>query len=144
MAMPVDYSGWTRLRLVLNWANLSTPLGLIVARVGGARPWRFRRGTILAAGYRLRFPVAAAFTIGNVIISRHDRRWLEAHPALLAHEDRHCTQYSFCVGVLMLPLYVAAAAFSWAIAGNHYAYNPFERLACLIDGGYSAELHSDL
>lgn len=143
MAMSADHSGWTRLRLVLNWVNLSTPLGLFVARAGGARSRRFRRGTFLAAGYRLRFPVAGAFTIGNVIISSHDRRWLEAHPALLAHEDRHCTQYAFCVGVLMLPLYVVAAAFSWAIAGNHYAYNPFERLAGLIDGGYSAGLHTD-
>lgn len=55
---------------------------------------------------------------------------------LLRHEDRHCTQYAFCVGVLMLPLYFLAVGVSYAIAGDHWSYNPFERLASLSDGGY--------
>ena len=44
------------------------------------------------------FPVAGAFTVGSVIISKHDHDWLEARPRLLQHEDRHCTQYAFLVG----------------------------------------------
>jgi hypothetical protein len=126
----------TRLRAVLNWLNLSTPLGLAVARLGGAAVVRHDRGTYLAPGYRPGFPVAGAFTIGNVIVSGHDLAWLQARPALLRHEDRHCTQYAFCVGTPLLPLYVVAAGVSFALAGDHASYNPFERLAGLADGGY--------
>ncbi len=127
---------WTRVRTVLNWINLSTPLGLLVARLGGATIERRGRGTYLATGYRHGFPVASAFTIGSVITSRHDRAYLASRPVLLQHEDRHCTQYAFCLGVLMLPLYFASVAVSWVVAGDHSSFNPFERLANLSDGGY--------
>lgn len=133
----VPHTGWTRVRTVVNWLNLSTVLGLAVARLGGAHLQRRGRGTWLATGYRYRFPVASAFTVGSVIISRHDADHLLARPLLLQHEDRHCTQYAFCVGPLMLPLYVAAAGVSWLLSGDHASYNPFERLADLDDGGYA-------
>ncbi|MFY0406667.1 hypothetical protein [Solicola sp. PLA-1-18] len=127
---------WTRLRAVLNWVNLSTPLGLVVARAGGAVPERHERGTWLAGGYRWSVPVASAFTVGNVVCSRHDADWLRARPSLLAHEDRHCTQYAACLGPVMVPLYLASAGVSWVVAGDHSSYNPFERLAGLAAGGY--------
>lgn len=124
------------MRRVVNWLNLSTPLGLLIARVGRASIARNERGTLLATGYRWRFPVAQAFTIGNVIVTRHDREWWDVRPALLQHEDRHCTQYAFCIGPVMVLLYLACAMTSWVLSGSHASYNPFERLANLADGGY--------
>ena len=132
----LPHTRWTRVRTVLNWINLSTPLGLLIARIGGATITRRGRGTYLAVGYRFGFPVASAFTIGSVIASRHDIDWLRERPLLLQHEDRHCTQYAFCFGVVMLPLYFLFVGISYALAGDHSSYNPFERLANLSDGGY--------
>lgn len=130
------HTPWTRLRTALNWLNLSTPLGLLVATVGGATIERRGRGTFLAGGYRWGFPVASAFTVGSVVTSTHDLDWLRARPVLLQHEDRHVTQYAWLVGPVMLPLYLLSAGFSWVVAGDHSSYNPFERLAGLDDGGY--------
>lgn len=135
-AEPLPHTRWTRLRTILNWVNLSTLLGLLVARIGGATLVRRGRGTYLATGYRFDFPVASAFTVGSVIISKHDRAYFAARPTLLRHEDRHCTQYAFVLGVVMLPLYVACVGLSWVVAGDHSSYNPFERWADLADGNY--------
>ncbi len=135
---PLPHTRWTRVRTVVNWINLSTALGLLVARIGGATLTSRGRGTYLATGYRFRFPVAGAFTIGSVIVSKHDLAHLRARPDLLRHEDRHCTQYAFVLGPVMLPVYVICVAISFALAGDHSSYNPFERLAGLDDGGYRA------
>lgn len=128
-----------RVRAAVNVLNLSTPLGLAVARLGGAaiRPWT--RGLFLAEGYRLRFPVAGAFTIGNVVTTASTIEALRRrHPDVLAHEDRHAWQW--CVtGPLFLPLYVAGAAWSWLRAGDPAVRNVFERHAGLVSGGYLAE-----
>ena len=129
-------SRWTRVRTAINWVNLSTPLGLVIARAGGATSEPMGRGARLATGYRYGFPVAAAFTVGNVVISKHDAAYFAARPALLRHEDRHCTQYAVALGVVMIPLYVASAGVSWVLAGDHSSFNPFERLAGLADGSY--------
>lgn len=130
------HTRWTRLRTIVNWINLSTPLGLLVARASGARVESAGRGIHLATGYPHRFPVASAFTIGSVVLTAHDRDWLCARPALLRHEDRHATQYAWLVGPFMLVLYGLGAAVSWVLAGDHSSYNPLERLADLDDGGY--------
>lgn len=82
--------------------------------------------------------MAGAFTVGNVILTRNDEAWCAAHPSVLRHEDRHCTQYAFCLGPVMWVPYVLFAGVSWALSGNHASYNPFERLANLGDGGYPA------
>lgn len=126
-----------RLRQVANLVNLSTLLGLLVAVLGGARPARGPHGLLLAAGYRLPVPPAPAFTVGNVVVVRRDVD-LADRPGLLAHEDRHATQYAWCVGPLMLPLYGLAAAWSWLRSRDAAAYNVFELLAGLEDGGYRA------
>jgi hypothetical protein len=133
---PLPHTRWTRVRAVLNWVNLSTPLGLLVARLGGATITPAGRGTRLATGYRLGFPVASAFTIGCVIVSKHDVEHFAARPGLLRHEDRHCTQYAVVLGVAMLPLYAVSAGVSWIVAGDLSSYNPFERLADLAEGSY--------
>jgi hypothetical protein len=127
---------WTRVRTVLNWINLSTLLGLAVAKLGGATITRRGRGTFVATGYRYSFPVASAFTIGSVIDSKHDLDYLQERPLLLRHEDRHCTQYACCLGIVMLPFYFLFVGISYALAGDQSSYNPFERLANLSDGGY--------
>lgn len=132
----LPHTPWTRLRAVLNWINLSTPLGLLIARIGGATIARRGRGTYLATGYRFGFPVASAFTVGSVIASKHDAAWFASRPALLRHEDRHCTQYAFVLGIVMLPVYFFFVGLSWIVAGDHSSYNPFERLAGLADGNY--------
>ena len=132
----LPHTPWTRVRTALNWINLSTLLGLAIARIGGASIVRRGRGTYLATGYRFGFPVASAFTVGSVITSKHDLDYFVDRPVLLQHEDRHCTQYAFVLGVVMLPFYFLCVGISYAIAGDHSSYNPFERLANLADGNY--------
>ena len=130
----LPHTFWTRVRTVLNWINVSTLLGLAIARIGGATITRRGRGTYLATGYRYNFPVASAFTIGSVIASKHGAEYFAERPVLLKHEDRHCTQYAWVLGIVMLPLYFLCVGISFAIAGDHSSYNPFERLANLADG----------
>ncbi|MVA76509.1 hypothetical protein GC722_10805 [Auraticoccus sp. F435] len=123
-----------RLREVGNWLNLSTPLGLAVARVGGARVGRGPRGLWLAGGYRPRFPFAAAFTVGNVIISRGRPEQLRG--GLLDHEERHSWQWFALLGVFFLPAYLLATAWSWLRTGDRASANVFEVDAGLERGGY--------
>ena len=89
----------------------------------------------VGTGYRLPVPPAPAFCLGNVIITR--RQALDPASALFRHEARHATQYACCGGVLMVPLYLLAAAASWLLTGDTGAKNVFERRAGLADGGYT-------
>lgn len=129
---------WWRAKRVANLLNGSTALGAAVAVIGGAHLTRGPRGLLVANGYRLPFPTAGAFTVGNVVATRHDRAWLDARPGLLRHEERHTWQYVVCLGLPMLPLYLVAAAWSYVVGGDPGTHNVFERLAGLEDGGYSA------
>ena len=125
-----------RVRLAVNLLNGSTLAGLAAAKAGGARLARFPDGLIVAASYRLPVPSAPAFTLGNVIIVNR-RRPVPLSPQVLAHEARHATQYAWCGGLLMLPLYFAAAGASWVLCGDFAGWNAFERQAGLADGGYA-------
>lgn len=124
-----------RVRLAVNLLNGSTLAGLVVSLAGRARLARFPDGLLVGTGYRLPVPPAPAFTLGNVILARPDR--LHRDTVLLRHEARHATQYAWCGGLLMLPLYFAAAGVSWLLSGDVGAWNVFERLAGLSDGGYA-------
>ena len=126
-----------RVRLMANLVNGSTLAGLLVAAAGRARLARAAAGLLVGARYRLPVPVAPAFTVGNVILARSDRAALASRQALLAHEARHATQYAWCGGVVMLPLYFLAAGVSWGLTGDFGARNVFERQAGLADGGYT-------
>ena len=136
--------GWTRspttradlLRQAINLLNLSTVVGLVVAGVGGATLSRGPHRIVIATEYRLPFPRAGAFTIGDVVITYRSRERLLSRPALLRHESRHCLQYAWCLGVVMLPLYALAAGWSWLRTGDPVSRNIFERLAGLADGDY--------
>ena len=124
-----------RARQLVNLANGSTLVGLGVAALGGTRVARSVDGLFLGTGYRLPMPPAPAFCLGNVIVTRLDE--LTPGSRLFRHEARHATQYACCGGVLMVPLYLAAAAVSWALTGDFGARNVFERQAGLTDGGYT-------
>jgi hypothetical protein len=129
-------SGWQALKLVWNTVNLSTVAGAIVGLIGRARFSRGPRGLFYATGYRLGFPVAGAFTIGNLILTRHDRAYFDERPILVRHEERHSWQYFCLLGLPMLPLYVLASGWSFLRTGCPASRNPFERLASLTDGNY--------
>ncbi len=122
-------------RLAVNLANGSTLAGLGLALAGQARLARAPDGLLAGTGYRLPVPAVPAFTMGSVILTRRDT--LEPDSALFRHEARHATQYAWCGGLLMLPLYFAAAGVSWLLSGDVGAWNPFERQAGLADGGYA-------
>lgn len=125
-------------RHVLNWVNLSTPLGLLLAGVGGARIRRGPGRSILADYYRWTFPAGGAFTVGDVVITRHDLDLLAArHPALLGHELTHSRQWAACLGLPFLPLYAASMGWSWLRTGDRAARSIFERHAGLDSGGYA-------
>lgn len=127
---------WWQVKAVVNAVNGSTLLGLGVAAAGRARVSPGPRGLLLATGYRLGLPHASAFTVGNVVLTRHDASWWASRPRLLAHEERHSWQYVALLGLPMLPLYGAAAAWSYLRGGDPATYNPFETRAGLADGGY--------
>ena len=121
------------MRLAVNVVNGSTPAGVLVALAGRARLAGGPDGLLAATGYRLRVPPAPAFCLGNVIVTRLDG----LPPRLLRHEGRHATQFACCGGLVMVPLYLAAAAASWALTGDFGSRNVFERRAGLADGGYA-------
>ncbi|MEV8374866.1 hypothetical protein AB0P21_19165 [Kribbella sp. NPDC056861] len=125
------------MKLVVNVVNLSTPAGVIVGLIGRAKFSRGPRGLFYATGYKLNFPVASAFTIGNLILSKHDREYFDARPVLVQHEERHSWQYFCLLGLPMFPLYVLGVVWSWCRTGCPASRNPFERLAGLDDGNYT-------
>ena len=127
---------WWQVRRALNLANGSTALGLGIAALGRARVARGPRGLLLATGYRIRFPIATAFTVGNVVITASSRAWLQASPRTLRHEERHADQYVACLGLPMIGLYVVAMGWSYLRCRNPFLHNAFEQLAGLEDGGY--------
>ncbi|WP_461189745.1 hypothetical protein [Arthrobacter sp. Z4-13] len=129
-----------RLRLAANAINGSTVLGLAVAAAARTKVSRGPRGLIIAAGYRWRLPFAGAFTLGNVVLCRCTAADLLSRPALLGHEEKHCSQYAWCLGIPFLPLYFLAAGWSLIRTGNPGTGNVFERSAGLAAGGYPAPL----
>ena len=109
-------------RAFVNIINCSTLLGLIAAAVGRARLTRGHHGLIIGWGYRFRIPPrrTPAFTLGNIILVRHEGpEILQRRPRLLVHEERHATQYAYCLGVAMVLLYVLASAWSLPAALSH-------------------------
>lgn len=124
-------------RRVGNLVNGSSLLGLAVARLGRTTLRPGERGLLLAEGYRFDFPRAGAFTVGNVIVTAGDFRGLvEVHPDVMDHENAHAWQYFWCGGLPFLPLYLAAAGWSWLRTGDPASANFFERRAGLLRGGY--------
>jgi hypothetical protein len=132
--MSPDPRLWLRVRQVVNLVNGSTLAGLGVAALGGAAIARSVDGLFTGTGYRLPVPSAPAFCVGNVIVTRGDG--VDPGSPVFRHEARHATQFAWCGGVVMIPLYLAAAGLSWVLTGDFGARNVFERQAGLADGGY--------
>lgn len=133
-----------RWRSVCNWINLSTPAGLGVARLGRCGVRRGPEHLWLAEDYRLGFPIAGAFTVGNVVITPHTFDvLLKQNPNLLRHEAAHATQWAI-LGPLFLPLYTGAMAWSWLRSGDRASHNVFETAAGLEHGGYRRSATRDL
>jgi hypothetical protein len=130
-------TGWQWFRFVGNYVNVSTIVGLAVAKLGGASIKRGPRGLYLGEGYRFKFPVAGAFTIGNVLTTSTSwEQMLRTYPDLIKHEERHTWQYLYCLG---LPYYIPYVIFmGWSVlrTGDRAARNFFERQAGLAIGGY--------
>jgi uncharacterized membrane protein YphA (DoxX/SURF4 family) len=125
-----------RVRRLANLANGTTVMGLAFARAAGTAVSRGPRGLLIASGYRWPIPFAGAFAVGNVVICRTGAGQLAADPVLLGHEEKHCTQYAWCLGLPFLPLYFLAAGWSQLRTGNPASGNFFERRAGLEAGGY--------
>lgn len=126
-----------RLRMVVNWINLTTLLGLLVTVLGRAELRRAPGGLLVAGSYQLPVPKQQCFTIGNVVSTRRTAAWLlePERAELLSHEAGHATQYAW-LSVVFFPLYGLAALWSWLLTGGYGARNIFERRAGLAAGGY--------
>jgi len=123
----------------MNWLNLSTPLGLAVARAGGAQVRPGPHGLYVAWNYRSGLlPVhGRAMTIGDVVLLGINEAALARRPHLLRHEARHAGQYARWIGPLgFLPAYGVASVYSWLRTGDPALRNHFESRAGLLDGGY--------
>ena len=128
---------WQLIKLIGNFLNLSTVAGFLVGLIGRAQFSRGPRGLFLATGYKLGFPIANAFTIGNMVLTKNDHDYFDTRPVLLKHEERHSWQYFCLLGLLMLPLYLLCVVWSWLRTGDPASRNLFERLAGLKDGYYT-------
>lgn len=129
-------NSWVRTREVANWLNLSTICGLALALASRCPVARGERGILLAGNYTPAWPRAGAFTVGNVVFFRTPHPGPPPDPRLLAHEETHSTQYALCLGLPFLPLYFAAAGYSWLRTSDPASRNIFERAAGLRAGGY--------
>jgi hypothetical protein len=124
------------LRQLANLLNGSTLLGLLLSRLAGTETSGGPRGLVIATGYGWPLPFATAFTVGNVVIFRAGPDAALTNPVLLGHEERHSTQYAWCLGLPFLLFYFLAAAWSVLRRGDPASGNPFERHAGLEAGGY--------
>jgi hypothetical protein len=79
--------------------------------------------------------VTRVFTVGNVVLHRHDPEHLHRRPDLLAHETAHATQWAWA-GPAFLPLYLTESLVSWVLTGDAATGNAFEIGAGLRRGGY--------
>lgn len=130
-------TGWEWLRFVGNFVNLSTVVGLSVAKLGRASIKRGPRGLYFGEGYRFRFPIAGAFTIGNVLTTSTTwDKMLDKYPDLIKHEEGHTWQYLYCLGLPYYAPYVVFMGWSVLRTGDRAAQNFFERQAGLAMGGY--------
>lgn len=117
--------------------RLATRLGLRIARLGGATAVPIEDGLQLATGYR--GPNSRrTFTVGDVILTRHDEATLRAIRGgrLLRHEAVHADQWARSGPVGFLLGYAGASLSSLLRTRTAFAANRYEVEADLADGGY--------
>lgn len=124
-------------RNVANMVNGSTPLGVVLGIAARGR-FRMRSQLIIVDQATLPFVTASAMTVGSVVLI--PRRTLEdvsrRIPTLIEHEDAHAWQWSYCLGLPFLPLYLATTFWSLARTKDRAHANFFEVQAGLESGGY--------
>lgn len=124
-------------RNIANMVNLSTPLGLLLGLAGRGN---FRRSGHLIVAENVTLPLinASAMTVGDVVLI--PKRTLEEAtariPTLMAHEEEHAWQWTYCLGLPFLPLYLASMGWSMLRSGDRATANHFEVQAGLATGGY--------
>lgn len=125
------------IRNIANMVNLSTPLGLILGLAGRGS---FRRSGHLIVAENVTLPLinASAMTVGDVVLipARTLEEATARIPTLMAHEEEHAWQWTYCLGLPFLPLYLASTGWSMLRSGDRATANLFEVQAGLATGGY--------
>ena len=131
-------TGWQWVRFAGNFVNLSTPVGLAVARIGSATIRRGPARPVPGRGLPLQIPYRGR--IHDRQCDHHERHVgcdvADKYPHLIQHEEGHTWQYLYCLG---LPYYIPYVVFmGWSVlrTGDRAARNFFERQAGLAIGGY--------
>lgn len=132
------HPAWTTTRRVINFINLATPLGWIVARAGRATVAPAPHGMWVARRYQ--GPLArhaGAVCIGNIVVTRSDVVDPQPDDGWLLHESAHVSQWALLSPIGFIPAYLLASGWSLLRTGDAWSNNIFERLASLEAGGYT-------
>lgn len=128
----------------LNRLNLSTPLGLLIAKIIGGTTIHYKNKIYINYGRKGKYIKANAITIGDVILAKKAKGCKlcesgnphDLSNAILRHELKHSEQFAKFGGIIFLALYLFASIKSYIIYKNVWQGNIYEIQAGLEDGGY--------
>jgi hypothetical protein len=131
-------------RHVLNNFNLSTFLGLLIAKIIGGTTIQLDNNIYINYGRKGKYLKAWAITIGDVVLAKKDKNCEKCKSGkphdlsqrILRHELKHSEQFAKFGGVIFLALYLFASIKSFIIYKNVWQGNIYEIQAGLEDGGY--------
>jgi hypothetical protein len=118
------------LRHNLNNINLSTLLGLTIAKFLGGKTIQLDSKLYINYGRSGKYIKYKAITIGDVILARK-----ELKTSLINHELKHSIQFAY-LGILFFPIYALFSLYSYYKYSNTWQGNIFEINAGLEDGEY--------
>jgi hypothetical protein len=130
-------------RRILNKINLSTYLGLLIAKIFGGQTVKLDNGLYMNYGRKGKYQKADVVTVGDVFLVKFDKDCIHCQQRnlyilsdnLLRHETKHSEQYAI-LGLFFIPLYILASIKSYIIYRNFWQGNIFEIRAGLEDGNY--------
>ena len=128
----------------LNRLNLSTPLGLLIAKIIGGTTIQLENGLYMNYGRKGKYKKAEVITVGDVLLVTFNKDCLHCQqkdlydlsPNLLRHELKHSEQFAKFAGIIFLALYLFASIKSYIQYKNFWQGNIFEIQAGLVDGNY--------
>jgi len=128
----------------LNRFNLSTPLGLLIAKIFGGKTIQLENGLYMNYGRKGKYQKAEVITVGDVLLVTFNKDCphcqqkdlYKLSPKLLRHELKHSEQYAKFGGIIFLALYLFASIKSYIQYKNIWQGNIYEIQAGLEDGGY--------
>jgi hypothetical protein len=131
-------------RHILNNFNLSTFLGLLIAKIIGGTTIQLDNHIYINYGRKGKYLKAWAITIGDVVLAKKDKNCDKCKSGkphdlsdrILRHELKHSEQFANFGGVIFLALYLFASIKSFIIYKNVWQGNIYEIQAGLQDGGY--------